>query len=105
MAYQHLQRQQEQRRAGQVEAREASLRAQYEQERAAGVAAHRDKIAPEDLEVLNHEVRQFLQAESAGIPRTALDAWVQAEVQERLAAQAGMPPFDEWLISQEASAE
>ena len=102
-AYRHQQSQQARRRAERAEARQAYLRAQYEKQRTARIVAYRGTLAPEDLSALKHEMRSRLEPQSAGIPRAALEAWVNVELQERLATLAEVPPFDVWLVQREAT--
>jgi hypothetical protein len=80
--------------------REARLHQQYEQERRVQLSAYRDGLSPAELATLNAQVRAELMATET-IPRSLLSARLKAELHDRLALQAGVPPYEAWLRQRE----
>lgn len=99
-AYARQQRQQAQYDAERAAGREAARHEQYQRHRTRCIQAYRDEIGPEALDGLRQKVRQRLKANSPGIPKAAFDAWVQADLQDQLAQEAGIPDFDDWCTGQ-----
>lgn len=99
-AYRRQQAKRTRETAEAAEAREARLHQQYEHERRVQLSAYRDRLSPADLSALNAQVRAELMATET-IPRSLLSARLKAELHDRLALQAGVPPYEAWLRQRE----
>jgi hypothetical protein len=99
-AYRRQQAKRTRETAEAAEAREARLHQQYEHERRVQLSAYRDGLSPADLSALNAQVRAELMATET-IPRSLLSARLKAELHDRLALQAGVPPYEAWLRQRE----
>jgi hypothetical protein len=99
-AYRRQQVQRERVASDAAEAHEAHLLQVYEQERLARLTAFRDELSPDALTALEEQVREELMA-TEPIPRSILDARLKAELHDRLALQAEVPSYEDWLRQRE----